>query len=230
MDKGDLKKIFNVSGHPCGMYVLRYVSTENVADGMTEHLDVPPTLFRDQQIMTVVFTFKTTDHKGGAIKISNRFDGLWEESLRAQSSYTPPDNSAYAFNGSCISHKVEKTECGTRYSIVLFYPTNQTHDIAILLWNGGLNHSQKEDTEYPHTKRPNRKKEPITRRGHLLRRQTNLSNQKEVTEYPQKEDTECPQKECTETPHKRAKKKKQPSTRRGRQIRWQTYLSTKKAK
>lgn len=136
----DIPKIFGFDGplsldNLSASFIMKYTPEQASSHrtALSFHNDVSRK-GKENHIMSVVYTIKSDDCVGGAIKYSNRFDGAQFHS-RDVCDFVPKDNSIYVMNGDFAAHCAMGISRGYRYSVVLFYDTPQTLVDVVSLWN-----------------------------------------------------------------------------------------------
>ena len=110
-------------------FILKYEEGQKYGEALTGHRDGG-----EQHVLSIIFTININTFGGGIIIISNRDDGSLQQSNH-QWTFYPKDNSIYCFNGSFVEHRVLNITNGTRYAIVAFFPTEQSREDVVRLWN-----------------------------------------------------------------------------------------------
>jgi hypothetical protein len=112
-------------------FILKYQEGQKYGQALTGHRDGG-----EQHALSIIFTINVNTFGGGII-LSNRDDGLLQQNNNYHDEWTlhPQDNSIYCFNGSFVEHRVLDITNGTRFAIVAFFPTEQSREDVVRLWN-----------------------------------------------------------------------------------------------
>jgi energy-coupling factor transporter ATP-binding protein EcfA2 len=112
-------------------FILKYEEGQIYGQALTGHRDGGK-----QHVLSIIFTININTC-GGRIILSNRDDEFLQQNSNYNDEWTlhPQDNSIYCFNGSFVEHRVLNITKGTRYAMVAFFPTEQTREDVVRLWN-----------------------------------------------------------------------------------------------